>query len=170
VSREPLPAKGYTVFLFGRALVKDIFLAFARCSKTGKIKLWKQYKAECDKYPEKLTRIPTEFAVPQTSKAPKEVWRSRGFVVQVYDVNEEWERLSIHRNAFDSHFTRFLDGISWEKIQELKAECGRGSSEAVEIFPSEVDATNSNYRHIWVRKVGSFMREEGIGWLNVQSV
>lgn len=143
----------------------SLFQVFARLPKKEKNKLWKKIKADCDAYPESLVRVPIDIVMPHGAKVPKEAWRSRAYAVQVYDINDEWERLSIHRCAFDSNFTRFLDGISWERLQELKAECGRGACEAVEIFPSDEDIVNvANLRHLWVRKTGSFIREEGIGW------
>lgn len=142
----------------------DVFQLFSRLDKRGKLKLWKKIKKDCETYPESLVRIPPELVLQADAKVPKEAWRSRGYTVQVFDVNDEWERLTINRNAFDSRYERFLDGISWEKIQELKHECGRGGYEALELFPAEKDVKSLNLRQIWVKKHGSFMRKEGIGW------
>lgn len=149
----------------------DVFKQFARLNKKGKNKLWKRIKAECELYPMQLQLVPMDIDIPEGVIAPKEIWRSRGFVVQVYEIegNPDWERLSINRNAFSSDFSRFLDGISWERIQELKAECGRASLEAVEIYPGDEDIVNvANLRHIWVRKSGSFIREYKIGWTSAE--
>ena len=47
----------------------------------------------------------------------------------------------------------------------IKTECGRGDLEAVEIFPRREDEVNvANLRHLWVRKTGSLLRDEDIGW------
>lgn len=140
--------------------METIIQAFARLNKITKQRLWRKIKTVCDRYPETLVKVP----MAQGPKAPKEVWMSRGYLVQIFDVNAEWEVMAVSRNAFDGHFTRFLDGISWHKMQELKSECGRAGSEAIELYPADDDIQSVIHRYVWVRKKGSFMDEQQIGW------
>ena len=81
--------------------------------------------------------------------APSEVWRSRSFLVQVFAERKGAERLSICRTSIAGD--RFADGITWDELQRLKRECGRGDKDAVEIFPPDRDVVNvANLRHLWV--------------------
>jgi hypothetical protein len=92
-----------------------------------------------------LTRVhwPAEMTPPH---GLREVWRSRGFLVQVYSATDGVERLSICRTSVDGG-----DPIAWEDLQRLKAECGRGDREAVEVYPRDCDVVNvANMRHLWV--------------------
>lgn len=107
-------------------------------------------KAENKLWPMALKQIPRE-SWPQGYHPPgiKEVWRSRDFLVQVYDdPRSETERMSVCRTAV-------LDGdwlaeVSWDDLQRLKRECGRGARDAVEIFPADADLVNvANMRHLW---------------------
>lgn len=80
-----------------------------------------------------------------------EVWQSRDFLVQVYERKNGAERLSILRTSLNAEGTRWKDGISWEQLQRLKHECGRGDRFAVEIYPADADVVNvANLRHLWV--------------------
>lgn len=89
------------------------------------------------------------------SAAPNllELWRSRRFLVQVYDESTESEecvRLSVQRTALgdDGHW---VAGITWDELQALKRECGYGAHDAVEIYPADPDVVNvANIRHLWV--------------------
>ena len=115
-------------------------------------------------FPDHLVRV-RQPDVPETfSSKIIESWRSRKFVAVVYEINKNIERISINRTDFNQNHTRWKDGISWDDIQKLKAECGRGHLEAVEVYPADKDIVNvANIRHIWVFKSGS-LHEQGIGW------
>ena len=66
-----------------------------------------------------------------------------------FSCTEGVERLSICRTAITGD--RWTDGISWNDIQRLKHECGRGDKFAVEIYPADKDVVNvANMRHIWI--------------------
>lgn len=79
-----------------------------------------------------------------------EVWRSRDYLVQVFD-EDGIERLSVARTSIDTNSGRWVDGISWDDLQRIKRECGRGMFNAVEIFPADKDIVNvANMRHLWV--------------------
>jgi len=86
---------------------------------------------------------------------PTELWRSRDFLVQVYDMSPMMERLSVCRTAVNINGD-WLEDIQWEELQRLKRECGRGDRDAVEIYPRDHDIVNvANMRHLWLFKVGS---------------
>jgi hypothetical protein len=143
----------------------DVFAAFAKLDRQGKKKLAKRILSECAQYPQELVQIPiTPTMFTDGIPSPVEIWRSRGYAVQVFDINSQWFHIKINRNAFTLQFDRFLDGITWETIMRLKAEIGRSALEAVEVFPSEADVQESKLRHIWLRKTGSIIDDWGIGW------
>lgn len=91
---------------------------------------------------------PAQFA--DQPDAPKEVWRSRDFLVQVFAASGSaaW-RLSINRTQIIGD--RWTEGISWDELQRLKGECGFSNFDAVEVFPRAADVVNvANMRHLWV--------------------
>lgn len=83
---------------------------------------------------------------------PHRVYRSREFLVQEFRENDV-VRLSINRTRI-TKAGDWQDGITWEELQRLKAECGWGDSQAVEIFPPERDVVNlHNIRHLWIPRI-----------------
>lgn len=108
-------------------------------------------RRENESWPEALRHVP-KVEWPASSlppdKHPIEVWRSRDFFVQVY-LDKGVERLSVMRTAITGN--DWEDNITWEEMQRLKAECGRGDYDAVEIYPADKDVVNvANMRHIFV--------------------
>ncbi len=82
-----------------------------------------------------------------------EVWRSRDFLVQVFDdrVATVRARLSINRTQINAASERWVDGISWDDLQRLKNECGFGDYDGVEVFPRDGDVVCvANIRHIFI--------------------
>lgn len=107
-------------------------------------------EAENRKWPIELRRLPeSEWPTAYRPRGIKEVWRSRGFLVQVFEELSGIDRLSVCR-------TSVVDGdwqedIRWDELQRLKRECGRGNKDAVEIFPADADVVNvANMRHLWL--------------------
>ena len=116
----------------------------------------RQAAMESAKYPAHLVRFPEESltayrassAVPRDEQ-PNEMWRSNKYLVQVYYEPDGIERLSIHSTEHDG--TRWRDGITWDTLQRLKSECGRGDRDALEVYPSDAHVVNvANIRHLWV--------------------
>lgn len=102
-------------------------------------------------YPNHLISIhPSEWRPVAWDKCERiEVWRSRNFLVQIFAQANGAERLTVCRTKVMGH--TWQDGISWDDLQKLKAECGRGKKWAVEIFPAEQEVVNvANMRHLWV--------------------
>jgi hypothetical protein len=101
------------------------------------------------KLPLTLQRVPRhEWPNPEAPQL--DVWRSRHFLVQVFAAPAPAKvRLSINRTELSG--TRWVEGISWDELQQLKAECGFADFDAVEVFPRGRDVVNvANMRHLWV--------------------
>jgi hypothetical protein len=101
------------------------------------------------KLPAALQEVP-RYQWPNPDAPQLRVLRSRDFLVQEFGAPEPAiVRLSVNRTALSGD--RWTDGISWEELQRLKAECGYASRDAVEVFPAERDVVNvANMRHLWV--------------------
>lgn len=109
-------------------------------------------RRESQKYPETLAKLsPAEWS----DKAPPdctEVWRSRGFLVQIYASHDPAviARLSVCRAGVKSD-GGWEENIQWEELQRLKRECGFKNHFAIEVYPAEKDVVNvANMRHLWV--------------------
>ena len=110
-------------------------------------------EAENRRQPKELRRVPESEWPPMVPPGLIEAWRSRGFLVQVYDAPEGAVRLSVCRTSVRSAGDRWGDLISWDDLQRLKSECGRGWMAAVEIFPPDSHVVNvANMRHLWILK------------------
>lgn len=110
-----------------------------------------KYLAEQNKrYPAHLIPVPIE-EMPRGSTA-FEVWRSRDYLVQVFQYHAAGvvARLSINRTRLTQD-GGWQQDIPWEDIQRLKSEAGYGRFDAVEVYPCATDVVNvANMRHIWV--------------------
>ena len=85
---------------------------------------------------------------PQRPAGLVEVWRNQRFLVQIYHDNG-YERMSVIRSSRNDG--EWADGITWDELQQLKRECGRGDAWAVEIYPAERHVVNvANMRHLWI--------------------
>lgn len=113
----------------------------------------KQLNQQNRLWPVTLVQVPREQWPASAAPNLLELWRSRRFLVQVYDESTETEsfrRLSVQRTALgeDGHW---VAGLSWDDLQQIKRECGYGAHDAVEIYPPDVDVVNvANIRHLWV--------------------
>lgn len=109
-------------------------------------------EAQSRTYPVNLVQIPKGDWPPSSlpeDKRPSEAWRSREFLVSVYYKENGVERLSVNRTSHNGE--SWEEGISWDDLQRLKSECGRGDRDAVEIYPADKDLVNvANMRHIFV--------------------
>ncbi len=94
-------------------------------------------------------------------RLPERVWRNRKFIVQEFAENHGIIRLSINRTSIDNS-GGWLDGISWDELQEIKNRIGYSENEAVEVFPAQSDVINvANIRHLWV-----LPEKTGFSWKN----
>ena len=116
---------------------------------------------ENKRYGPALERIPAS-QWPASARAmmrpPREVWRSAGFLVQVYQEGL-YARLTVCRTSLSPRGDRWAERISWDELQRLKRECGRGDQWAVEVFPPDEQVVNdANMRHLWL------IEEPPYGW------
>jgi hypothetical protein len=116
----------------------------------------RELERENAKRPAQLALVPrTEWPLEhQRSSAILRVWRSRDFLVQEYaEAPPVLVRLSVLRTTLDPKAGRWVDGITWDELQRLKAECGYGRHDAVELYPADQDVVNvANLRHLWVMR------------------
>lgn len=102
----------------------------------------------------RLKRLKTDLAavplgVASASGPPLEVWVSTSYLVQIYE-DRGYERMSVNRTTVLRN-GRWGDGITWDALQRLKAECGRGARWAVEVYPPDEHVIDvANIRHLWL--------------------
>lgn len=114
------------------------------------------------KMPRELREVPRdEWPLEHRIAASRilRVWRSRDYLVQEYaEPAPVLVRLSVLRTTLDPKTGRWVDGITWDELQSIKAECGYGRHDALELYPPDSDVVNvANLRHLWVmRELQSF--------------
>lgn len=111
----------------------------------------RQLARESARQPAVLQRVPrSQWPDPEAPQVA--VWRSRDFLVQVFDDPHESgtiRRLSINRTRMDGD--RWADGITWDELQRVKRELGLGNVWAVEVYPPDAELVNvANVRHLWL--------------------
>jgi hypothetical protein len=107
---------------------------------------------ENHRWPPHLVKVPRSAWPSRQPSGIHEVWRSRGFLVQVFQEDGGLVRLSVMRTWVDDA-GEAVDGIAWDDLQRLKTECGFGDRDAVEIYPADRDVVNvANMRHLWVMR------------------
>jgi len=111
------------------------------------------------KQPLVMTLVPVQLWPANRPSNVIESWRSRDFVAAVYQEADGVERISINRTEMNGA-DRWQDGITWDDMQRIKREIGRGNCYTIEIFPCDKDVVNvANMRHLWV------LREPlNVGW------
>lgn len=111
-------------------------------------------EADNRRWPVHLVRMPRDEWPPSSlpvDREPLEAWRSRDFLVQVYPGPDGIERLSVSRTHLDGTGWQWKADITWDDLQRLKSECGRGAKDALELYPGDRDVVNvANMRHLWV--------------------
>jgi hypothetical protein len=130
---------------------------YAKADRQMFIELRRRLQKENRMRSVKLEEIP----VPQDDirgNPPKRAWVSRTHLVQLFD-DSGTDRLSINRADIDN-YGMWLDGITWDDLQRIKAEIGFGDRWAVEIFPPDNKVINvANIRHLWLLPT-----EPDFGW------
>lgn len=118
--------------------------------------LAKQIEKGNKRWPSRLVQVPREEWEEAERNSPHgkprlEVWRSRNFLVQVFEEDNGVQRMSVLRSRFVVHSNRWDDAITWDELQRCKQEIGRGDVYAIEIYPRDVDLVNvANMRHLWL--------------------
>jgi hypothetical protein len=78
--------------------------------------------------------------------------RNKHFLVQEYYVPHDTVicRLSIQRTMLDDR-GGWVDGITWDQLQQVKSAVGYGDHDAIEIYPRDENVVNvANMRHLWI--------------------
>jgi hypothetical protein len=118
----------------------------------------RQMKRENMAWPAQLTAVPmADWPLIESGTAVRvDVLRSRGFLVQVFGEDGQMLRLSVNRTEWDQRQNRFRDDITWDDLQQLKAEAGYADRVAIEVFPPERLIVNvANMRHLWLLPEGA---------------
>lgn len=115
-------------------------------------------------YPRHLVEMPREQWPPiadgqfRSGATPHTAYRSRSFLVVVWQEPNGFFRLSVNRTEWDKGKGRWRDDISWDDLQRLKAEAGFGDMCAVEIYPPDRHVVNvANMRHLFLTQAPAFM-------------
>jgi hypothetical protein len=104
------------------------------------------------------SRYGSDFVELAPERRPKpdfiRAMRNRHYLVQLYEPGPEAPhivcRISINRAVLDDK-GGWLDGITWEQLQAVKAGVGFGGHDAIEVYPRDGDVVNvANIRHLWV--------------------
>lgn len=107
------------------------------------------------KYSDRLVELQVEKfnlhdKYPGMANYPVRAWRSRQFCVMAFDEKPGITRLSINRTQINGD-GEWLDGITWEQLQEIKSQVGYGDKDAVEVYPANKDIQFvANMRHLFV--------------------
>lgn len=110
-------------------------------------------------YSEKLTVVTDVKLQNNTTNKILGVWRSRRFLVVLWQEENGNQRLSCQRTKMTVD-GEWVDGITWDDLQRLKGEAGFGDRWAVEIFPPNYAVVNvANIRHLWL-----MTNPPGFGW------
>lgn len=99
--------------------------------------------------PRHLVQVPRSAWPAHNQPGLVEVWRSRHYLVQVFDEADSVQRLSVCRTSHNGD--SWVDQITWDELMQCKRECGRGDRDALEVYPADRDVVNvANMRHLWL--------------------
>lgn len=102
------------------------------------------------KQPARLTVVPRHEWPDDAAADRIAVYRSRDYLVQVFEADHDARRLSVNRTDLLPS-GQWDDRLEWDELQAIKRQCGYGDRYAVEVFPRDRDIVNvANMRHLWV--------------------
>jgi len=100
-----------------------------------------------------MAKIPISewpLAVASMTKPPIMAFRSRDFFAAFYDDPNGYLRMSVQR-VVQFGDGNWKDGITWDEMQRVKAQCGFAESWMVEVYPPESEVVNvANIRHLFL--------------------
>jgi hypothetical protein len=109
----------------------------------------KRLDQENNKWPDYLVEIPSEDWPDGFTEIRMSVWRSKDFLVQIFEPKNGGQRMTVSRTSVEAGMWR--DGISWDELQLLKRQCGFGDFWAVEVYPADAEVVKvANMRHLWI--------------------
>ena len=108
-------------------------------------------KALMDPLPAKLTPVPKhKWPLSGDFRRPMEVWASKKFLVQVFDEGVYADRITVFRTKRKAN-DKWKDGITWDELQQIKRDIGRGDQWAVEVYPDDRHLIrDANMRHLFL--------------------
>ncbi len=121
----------------------------------------RQLERENARQPLVLRPVPAEQwpDLSNMKNKPCQVWRSRHYLVQIFDEVDGVLRISANRTTARPD-GRWDDGLTWDELQDIKRQLGMADRYAVEVYPRDSDVVNvANMRHLWV-----LPEPLGIGW------
>lgn len=100
-----------------------------------------------------MSKIPISDWPPNVASMPSRpvmVFRSRDFLASFYDDPNGYLRMSVQRvTQFGDG--NWKDGITWDDLQRVKAQCGFGEHWMVETYPPDSEIVNvANIRHLFL--------------------
>lgn len=102
------------------------------------------------RFTDELRDVPSAEWPSVTGPMPMRVLASRKLLVMVYAERHAICRLSICRPILGCD-GRWVDGLSWDELQEAKWAAGFGDAMAVEVYPPDADVVCvANMRHLFV--------------------
>lgn len=114
---------------------------------------------ESQKFSEEMQQIPCEqwTSIHKSTKCKTlALWRSKKFMAQVVQEPNGSIRISINRTSINSKY-QFIDGISWDDLQNIKNQIGFQDHDCIELYPAQEDVVNvANIRHLFVLPETSF--------------
>ena len=112
----------------------------------------RQLERDNQKQPQILMQVPTSAwpLSPAGWNKPIEVWRSKYYLVQVFQEKNDVIRASVNKIELLEN-GRWSDGLTWDDLQGTKQQIGRGGAYAIEVYPNDDDVVNvANMRHLWI--------------------
>lgn len=110
------------------------------------------FTARQQNQPATLTKVPpSQWPKCEGTAVVVEVWRSRKFLVVLYDERYSGPlRMTVNRAELNKS-GKWVAEITWDELMRCKREIGRGEQWAVELFPPEAEVVNvANMRHLWL--------------------
>lgn len=99
--------------------------------------------------PSGLTPVPKWKWPDNNDRKRTEVWLSDKYLVQVFDEGHSL-RMSVNRVTVRDD-GKWDENLTWDELQEIKGQIGRGKKYAIEIYPRDCDVVNvANMRHLWI--------------------
>ena len=111
-------------------------------------------------YPDTLQVVPENDPNMPYSSHPQDIekiYRSKKFTVILWKAGAGFgsynlgQRFSVWRNTWDSKERRYVDGIQWDEVMDIKREMGFGERVAIEYYPADSETVNlANMRHVFL--------------------
>ncbi|UOW93735.1 hypothetical protein SEA_WRIGLEY_72 [Gordonia phage Wrigley] len=93
---------------------------------------------------------PRELPYARGAAGAEAVWQSRDFLAVLFQDGDH-RRLTVNRTQFDTRTNRWREGITWDELMTVKADCGFADAWAVEVYPPTDEVVDvAAMRHLWL--------------------